>query len=107
MKVNSVKVILVLGGARSGKSSFAQRLAEENEGALVYLATAQAFDAEMVERIARHRSDRSARWQTVECPLNLTDAISANQKGGRTIRAMPRNPFDHFGIERLRCRQVN
>ena len=85
MKVNSVKVILVLGGARSGKSSFAQRLAEENEGGLVYLATAQAFDAEMVERIARHRSDRSARWQTVECPLNLADAISVNQKGGRTI----------------------
>ena len=85
MKVNWVKVRLVVGGARSGKSSFAQRLAEENEGALVYLATAQAFDAEMVERIARHRSDRSAQWQTVECPLNLADAISANQKGGRTI----------------------
>ena len=85
MKVNSLKVILVLGGARSGKSSFAQRLAEENEGTLVYLATAQAFDAEMVERIARHRSDRSARWQTVECPLNLADAIAANQKDGQTI----------------------
>jgi adenosylcobinamide kinase/adenosylcobinamide-phosphate guanylyltransferase len=85
MKVSSVKVILVLGGARSGKSSFAQRLAEDNEGALVYLATAQAFDAEMVERIARHQLDRSSRWQTVECPLNLADAISANQKDGRTI----------------------
>ena len=85
MKVNSVKVILVLGGARSGKSRFAQRLAEENEGTLVYLATAQAFDAEMAERIARHRSDRSARWQTVECPLNLAAAIAVNQEDGRTI----------------------
>ena len=85
MKVSSGKVTLVLGGARSGKSRFAQCLAEAIDGDLVYMATAQAFDAEMVERIARHRSDRSARWQTVECPLNLADAISANHKGGRTI----------------------
>ena len=85
MKVNAGKVTLVLGGARSGKSSFAQRFAEGADGDLVYIATAQAFDAEMAERIARHQSDRGSRWQTVECPLDLADAIAGYQGHGKTI----------------------
>jgi len=76
---------LVLGGARSGKSSFAQSLAEETDGDLIYIATAQAFDAEMAERIARHQSDRGPRWQTVECPLDFAEAIVAHQGSGKTI----------------------
>ncbi len=68
---------LVLGGARSGKSRHAQRLAEAVAGAHVFIATAQAFDGEMRDRIARHRADRDARWHTVEAPLALADAIGA------------------------------
>lgn len=83
--MNSGKITLVLGGARSGKSSFAQSLAEDETGDLIYIATAQAFDAEMAERIARHRSDRGPRWQTVECPLGLADAIAEHQGDGKTI----------------------
>lgn len=85
VKVNSGQIALVLGGARSGKSSFAQALAEDETDDLIYIATAQAFDAEMTERIARHRSDRGQRWQTVECPLGLADAIAEHQGEGKTI----------------------
>ncbi len=67
--------LLVLGGARSGKSRFAQASAEALPGELVYVATAQAFDDEMADRIARHRDDRGARWRTVEEPLALAAAI--------------------------------
>lgn len=69
--------LLVLGGARSGKSRFAQGRAEALPGELVYLATAQAFDDEMRERIALHRADRGARWSTVEAPLDLAGMITA------------------------------
>ncbi len=85
MKVDSAKVTLVMGGARSGKSSFAQRLAEDCDSDLVYIATAQAFDAEMTERITRHQSDRGPRWQTIECPLDLSDALALHQGNGRII----------------------
>lgn len=71
--------LLVLGGARSGKSRYAQARVEGlpigPTGRLAYLATAQAFDAEMAERIARHRQDRGSRWMTVEEPLDLAVAI--------------------------------
>ncbi len=89
MKVDATvslgQISLVLGGARSGKSSFAQAVAEGETGDLIYIATAQAFDAEMTDRIARHRSDRGPRWQTVECPLALADAIVAHKGDGKTI----------------------
>jgi adenosylcobinamide kinase/adenosylcobinamide-phosphate guanylyltransferase len=70
---------LVLGGARSGKSAFAQAAAEalaaETGGRLVMVATAQAFDSEMVERIDRHRQDRGPAWTTLEAPLDLAGAL--------------------------------
>lgn len=68
--------LLVLGGARSGKSRHAQGRAEALAGKLIYLATAQAFDQEMRERIALHRADRGPRWSTVEAPLELAEAIT-------------------------------
>jgi len=72
--------LLVLGGARSGKSRYAQVRAEALAGELVYLATAQAFDQEMHERIALHRADRGTRWSTVEAPLELAETITACSK---------------------------
>jgi len=77
--------LLVLGGARSGKSRFAQAQAERHPGDLVYIATAQAFDSEMADRIARHRNDRGPRWQTVEAPLDLAPAIAAHGASAATL----------------------
>ena len=71
---------LVLGAARSGKTAWAQSQGEERAGSgrpLTMIATAQAFDDEMADRIARHRLDRDARWRTVEAPLDLVAALSA------------------------------
>ena len=68
---------LFLGGARSGKSRLAQAAAETCDDPLLYIATAEAGDAEMAERIARHRADRGDRWATVECPIELAAAIAA------------------------------
>ena len=65
------RLIYVTGGARSGKSSFAERRAVAAGGEVTYLATAQAFDDEMCARIARHRADRPAGWRTVEEPLDV------------------------------------
>lgn len=68
--------LLVLGGARSGKSRHAQAVAESAAGSHVFIATAQAFDAEMADRIERHRRDRDSRWRTVEAPVDLGDSIA-------------------------------
>src|SRR5271163_668517 len=65
----------ILGGARSGKSRLAQRLAARGRR-VCYVATAPpASDAEMIQRIARHRADRPAAWRTIEEPLQLADAV--------------------------------
>ena len=72
---------LVLGGARSGKSAYAQAQAEawaaERQRRPTMIATAQAFDDEMAERIARHQADRASLWQTREAPLDLAAALEA------------------------------
>jgi adenosylcobinamide kinase/adenosylcobinamide-phosphate guanylyltransferase len=71
-------VTLVLGGARSGKSAYAQRAAEAaaaQGGRLVMIATAEALDDEMRERIERHKAERGDSWHTVEAPLNLPQAL--------------------------------
>jgi adenosylcobinamide kinase/adenosylcobinamide-phosphate guanylyltransferase len=78
---------LVLGGARSGKSAFAQRAAETTVGAgrPVLIATGQAFDGEMAQRIARHQADRGESWVTVEAPLALPEAIAALSAGAVAV----------------------
>ncbi|MEM9172267.1 MAG: bifunctional adenosylcobinamide kinase/adenosylcobinamide-phosphate guanylyltransferase [Pseudomonadota bacterium] len=68
-------VTLILGGARSGKSSRAQALAEAESDTRTFIATAEALDDEMAERIARHQSDRGKGWTTIDAPLSLADAL--------------------------------
>lgn len=71
-----MNALFVIGGARSGKSRHAQQRVEALPGRLAYIATAQAFDAEMTDRIARHRADRGPRWETIEAPIDLPRAIT-------------------------------
>ena len=76
---------LILGGARSGKSSYAQTLAEAFDGDLIFIATGEAFDDEMAERIAHHRADRGPRWDTIEAPLALGEAIRSHAAPGKLL----------------------
>ncbi len=76
---------LILGGARSGKSAFAESLVLKSGLNPVYLATGAAFDAEMEERIARHRQSRGEGWLTVEEPRHITEAIKREAAADRAI----------------------
>jgi adenosyl cobinamide kinase/adenosyl cobinamide phosphate guanylyltransferase len=73
--------VLVLGGARSGKSALAERLAVESGDPVTFIATGEARDEEMEARIRRHREDRPASWQTVEAPVDLQAAILSCSRG--------------------------
>lgn len=74
-----MSLIFLLGGARSGKSAHAERLITAFPSPWTYIATAQAYDGEMSERIAQHRGRRGEGWSTLEAPLELAD----------TLRGMP------------------
>jgi adenosylcobinamide kinase/adenosylcobinamide-phosphate guanylyltransferase len=80
-----VRSLLVLGGARSGKSAYAQGLAEAYGSERLYLATARAGDEEMARRIARHRADRGEGWATLEEPLEIASALRAEARPGRVV----------------------
>lgn len=73
---------LILGGARSGKSALAERLAEASGLTPVYVATATAGDGEMAERIRHHQARRGPRWQLREAPLALADALREQDAPG-------------------------
>jgi adenosylcobinamide kinase / adenosylcobinamide-phosphate guanylyltransferase len=70
-------LVVLTGGARSGKSALAVAIAERHDGDVVFLATAGAGDEEMAARIARHRAARPSEWTTVEEPLALEEAMAA------------------------------
>ena len=75
------KLTLVLGGAASGKSDIAESLVQKAGGRRVYVATAQAFDTEMRDKIARHRAARGPGWHTIEAPHDPGSAISGLSDG--------------------------
>lgn len=75
------KLSLVLGGAASGKSAYAESLVLQCSREPIYLATAQAFDDEMAEKILRHRKMRGSDWTTIEEPLDIPGALSKVSAG--------------------------
>ena len=68
---------MILGGARSGKSSFVERIARDSGKSVLFIATASAGDDEMAERIRNHQASRPAGWQTLECPFNIGRHLDA------------------------------
>ena len=81
----SSRSIFVLGGARSGKSAFAESLVHKTGLVRHYLATGRAWDDEMQARISRHREDRGEGWQTHEEPLALVEQLAALDMPGNVV----------------------
>ncbi|MBN1691010.1 MAG: bifunctional adenosylcobinamide kinase/adenosylcobinamide-phosphate guanylyltransferase [Dehalococcoidia bacterium] len=79
------KIILILGGARSGKSSYAQQAAAEKGGSVLFCATARPLDEEMRQRIEAHRLSRPAGWDTLEVADNLASALADKAESYETI----------------------
>lgn len=80
-----MSVILVIGGARSGKSKYAEELVTTYNLPVSYVATATAIDSEMAERIAHHQTRRPENWQLHECPLELTELIKVESQKKQVI----------------------
>lgn len=76
---------LVIGGARSGKSRLAERLVSATRRPRTYIATAQAFDTEMSDRIAQHISDRGPDWTTIEAPTDIATALASCDPAGAIL----------------------
>ena len=74
--------ILVTGGARSGKSSFAEKRTKQLGSSLIYIATSKIIDSEMEKRVAEHQARRGSEWQTFHAPLKLTEALSETDGKG-------------------------
>jgi adenosylcobinamide kinase/adenosylcobinamide-phosphate guanylyltransferase len=95
------QMIFITGGARSGKSSFAQQRAEQHRGDLLYIAPAEAEDDEMLQRVRLHQETRGERWHLLEEPLWLADklTLAAAGKGALLLDCVTlwvSNLFFHF-----------
>ena len=80
-----MSITLIIGGARSGKSKYAEELAIKNAGTVSYIATATPLDAEMEARIHHHKIRRPSDWLLYECPLDLADLLKVEAKKEQTI----------------------
>ena len=80
-----MSITLVLGGARSGKSGFAEGIAKQSNQAVVYIATAQIRDKAIAERVGLHQQSRPVDWLTVECPVALGAALDRYAISGATV----------------------
>ncbi len=78
--MKQAKSTLILGGARSGKSRYAEKLAYDSSLNLIYLATAEIRDDEMRERVEHHKADRAGRWDTIEEPIEIPKVIQKHSK---------------------------
>jgi adenosylcobinamide kinase / adenosylcobinamide-phosphate guanylyltransferase len=76
---------LILGGSRSGKSSYAESLITKFESPWIYIATAQVLDSEMKDRVAQHRDRRGSEWETIEAPLHLIETMKALESRSRPV----------------------
>jgi adenosylcobinamide kinase/adenosylcobinamide-phosphate guanylyltransferase len=83
--VSRVRAVLVLGGVRAGKSAYAVERAAELGERVVFVATAEPLDHEMLARIARHRAARPPAWATIEAPLALADAVAGLEGKADTV----------------------
>lgn len=79
------KLTFILGGARSGKSTYAQQLATQRAQRVLFVATAQALDEEMQARIAKHQAERPAGWQTLEAPRRVGKAVMEANFDGELV----------------------
>lgn len=79
------KITLILGGARSGKSAYAEKLATESNLAVTYIATAQVYDDEFKARVQHHKDRRPKDWQLIETSHYLAPALRANNHKGTTL----------------------
>ncbi len=79
------RLTLILGGARSGKSRYAEEILTKAPHPWIYIATAQALDNEMEARVTDHKKRRGEKWRTVEAPLDLPEAIANHGAGGQPL----------------------
>ena len=103
------KIILITGGARSGKSSFALQKAEELKGRHCFIATCPVLDKEMAERIDKHRKERSRHiWDTVEEPLSIAEVLSRGSHDVYLVDCLTlwiNNHLESCGREKIDCNE--
>ena len=80
MSISLPPLTRVLGGAASGKSDYAEQLVTATKRPMLYIATAQSFDAEMDDKITRHQARRGKGWRTIEAPLEAAEAFACTQE---------------------------
>ena len=85
MNTAEYRLTFITGGARSGKSAHAVELAKQSGAPTLYVATAEAMDSEMAERIRRHRADRPDTWRTLEEPLEFARRVEAEAPPGSVV----------------------